>query len=409
MNIENLQKTHHKLISFMNDAGYSKSYISKVSGEIRYILANAENCGWTSYAEIYRHREQQKLSPHTLYQSRIALRLLENYDCNGNYPNGMLQGNLSRKYDFLIEEFKAVIDAYLESSEKSGIKERTIYTRSNCATSFLFHLQNEGCKSLQDVTEKAVLSAFVSDSGEILRGSSAKKSITAVFKACVPQNPEVFTRLLMFLPQLRTARKNIQYLTPDEVSKVVQVLNDKTSALSFRDRAIATLVLYTGLRKCDIAGLKIGSIDWDNDLIHIVQQKTSVPLTLPLRPIVGNAIYDYITKERPQIDCEYIFIRQHAPYYEIGHSALNRICGKIMLASGIRQEDGDRKGFHIFRHRLVTTLLGNGVPQPVISDIVGQTSPASLKPYLYANFTNLKGCALSVERFPVCREVFGNA
>jgi integrase len=409
MNIKNLQATHHKLISFMQDAGYSKSYISKVSREIRYILANAENYGWTSYAEIFRQRENQNLSKSTLYNTRIALRLIENYDKNGKYPNGILQGNLNRKYDLLIEEFKAIIDGYLVVAETSGIKEKTINTRSHCAASFLLHLQNEGCRSLHDITEKAVLSAFVTDSGTILRSSSAKKSIAAVFKACTPQNPEIFTKLLLFLPQLRTARKNIQYLTSDEISKVKQVLNDKATALSLRDKAIAMLVLYTGLRKCDIAGLKISSIDFDNDLINIVQQKTGVPLTLPLRAIVGNAIHDYMTMERPNIDCEYIFIRQHAPYYEIGAQALNRICNKIMLTAGIRQEAGDRKGFHIFRHRLITTLLSNGVPQPVISDIVGQTSPSSLNPYLHANFSNLKECALSIERFPVCEEVFGNA
>jgi len=409
MNLKNLQATHHKLITFMQDAEYSKSYVSKISREIRYILANAENYGWTSYAEIYRHRENQRLSKSTLYDTRIALRLIENYDNNGKYPNGILQGNLSRKYDLLINEFKAVIDGYLIAAGTSGIKEKTIDTRWYCAASFLLHLQNEGCRSLHDITEKAVLSAFVSDSGTILRSSSAKKSIAAVFKACTPQNPEMFTKLLLFLPQLRTARKNIQYLTSDEISKVKQVLNDKTSPLSLRDKAIAMLVLYTGLRKCDITGLKISFIDWDNDLINIVQQKTGVPLTLPLRAIVGNAIHDYMTTERPKIDCEYIFIRQHAPYYEIGAQALNRVCNKIMLAAGIRQEAGDRKGFHIFRHRLVTTLLSNGVPQPIISDIVGQTSPLSLNPYLHANFSHLKECALSVERFPVSREVFGNA
>ena len=409
MNVRNLRETHHKLISFMHDAGYSKIYISKVSSEIRYILANAEKCGWTSYAEIYRHRKNQKLSTSTLCHIRIALRLIENFDINGKYPNGILQRNLSRKYDFLIEEFKSVIDAYLVVAKKSGIKETTIYTRSSCAASFLFHLQNKGCRSLHDITEKSVLSAFVSDSGAILRGSSAKKSIESVFKACIPQNPEMFTRLLLFLPQLRMARKNIQYLASDEILKITQVLNDKTSVLSLRDRAIAMLVLYTGLRKCDITGLKISSIDWNKDIIYIVQHKTRVPLTLPLRPIVGNAIYDYMTKERPKIDCEYIFIRQHAPYYEIGSHALNRVCSKIMLAAGIRQKAGDRKGFHIFRHRLVTTLLGNGVPQPIISDIVGQTSPASLSPYLYANFSKLKECALSVEQFPICTEVFENA
>ena len=35
----------------------------------------------------------------------------------------------------------------------------------------------------------------------------------------------------------------------------------------------------------------------ENDLILINQEKTDVPLKLPLRPVVGNAIYDYICQE----------------------------------------------------------------------------------------------------------------
>lgn len=409
MNLNNLRETHRKLISFMQDSGYSKGYISQVRNEIQYILANVENCGWSSYAEICQHFEKQKLSAKSLSSKRLILNLIERFDNNGTYPNGRLQGSRSSKYDCLNYEFKSIIDEYLVITKTSGIKEKTIDTRVHCAIGFLFHLQETGCDSLNDITEKIVISAFVSDSGTILRRSSAKKSIAAVFKACIPQNPEMFTKLLLFLPQLKTARKNIQYLTSDEVSKVEQVLNDETSPISFRDRAIAMLVLYTGLRKCDITGLKINSIDWDKDVIRIVQRKTRVPLILPLRAVVGNAIHDYIESERPKIDCEYIFIRQRAPYREISSAALKRICDKIMAAAGIRQTPGDRKGFHIFRHRMVTALLGNGIGQPVISAIAGQISPASLDPYLHADFSHIRECALSVERFSVSKEVFEDA
>jgi len=79
-----------------------------------------------------------------------------------------------------------------------------------------------------------------------------------------------------------------------------------------------------------------------------------------------------------------------------------------MKAAGVRQSKGDRKGFHIFRHHLATALLGNGVPQPVISRTLGHTSPASLEAYLSADFLHLKECAINIERFPVSQEVFSH-
>jgi len=79
-----------------------------------------------------------------------------------------------------------------------------------------------------------------------------------------------------------------------------------------------------------------------------------------------------------------------------------------MKAAGIRQSKGDRKGFHIFRHHLATTLLGSGVPQPVISRILGHSAPESLEPYLRADFSHLKECSISIEHFPVPKEVFSH-
>ena len=54
-------------------------------------------------------------------------------------------------------------------------------------------------------------------------------------------------------------------------------------------------------------------IDWSEDLIRVKQQKTDVPLELPLTLIVGNAIFVYITTERPKTGLAEIFLSQGRP------------------------------------------------------------------------------------------------
>jgi integrase len=213
---------------------------------------------------------------------------------------------------------------------------------------------------------------------------------------------------LAFLPALRETRKNVQYLTSEEIQKVKDTLADGENTITLRDKAIGIIALYTGLRGCDIAGLTLGNIDWDRDLIYIRQQKTEAPLELPLTAVVGNAIYDYLTSERPYTESRYIFVSQLKPYKQLKNKSILNVAVRIMKAAGIRQSKGDRKGFHIFRHHFATTLLGNGVPQPVISRTLGHTSPDSLEPYLRADFSHLKECAISIERFPVPKEVLFN-
>jgi integrase len=155
--------------------------------------------------------------------------------------------------------------------------------------------------------------------------------------------------------------------------------------------------------------MELASIDWESDLIKIKQQKTEVSLELPLTAIVGNAIYDYLIKERPPVDCPILFLTQHGPYRGMNSSSICIVAARIMEKAGIRQSKGDRKGFHIFRHHLATTLLNNNVPQAMISDTLGHAAPESVEAYLTADFVHLKECALSIiARFPVSKEVLAD-
>ena len=77
-----------------------------------------------------------------------------------------------------------------------------------------------------------------------------------------------------------------------------------------------------------------------------------------------------------------------------------------MYTANIRQNRGDRKGLHIFRHYFATSLLKNGIPQPVISNALGHTSPDSIAVYLNADLVHLKECSLSIGLYPVRKEVF---
>jgi integrase len=248
------------------------------------------------------------------------------------------------RYHYLSEEFKAVIDYYCAAEKKRGKKDGVIYGESHNGATFLYTLQEKGIKTIEEITEEAVLSVFILPDGSLRRSGSYKKNIAAVVKASIPREPTIFNQILSFLPKLRDTRKNIQYLSPEEITAIKEVLTDKNSPLSLRDRAVGKLAMNTGLRMCDIAGMTKDSIDWDNDLIFIDQQKTEVPLELPLTAVIGNAVYDYLTQERPKTECEYIFVSEHSNDRRLKSGSLGNISDKIMAAAGIRQARR-QKGF----------------------------------------------------------------
>lgn len=404
MDLQNLRGTYPLLLSYMEAESYSKQYIQYIEKDILWIINESSHYAWRSYDDIYQTYVDKWSNKTTLNHKKRRLLVIERFDLESKMPNGLKHAHKSSAYDSLSAEFKDFIDTY-RNLEGLGYSKKYLKSTSYMVCSFLLDLQSKGVNSFKSVTEESVLDVFSSD-GKICRSYNFKYTVEFVFKTCLPfYGDGICSRMLSFLPALPHVKKNVQYLTKEEVWRIKSVLEEDTT-LSLQNKAICLLALYTGMRSSDICSLTFKSIDWDNDLIRIKQQKTGAALVLPLRAVVGNAMFDYITKERPKSSADTIFLTVNAPYRRLHSSNLNAICVSIMGKAGIRQNPGDRKGMHLFRHYLATSLLGYGVEQPIISSTLGHQSPSSLAPYLSADFTHLKECALNIERFPVRKEVF---
>lgn len=404
MDLQNLRDTYPLLLSYMEAESYSKQYIQYIEKDILWIINESSHYAWRSYDDIYQTYVDKWSNKTTLNHKKRRLLVIERFDLESKMPNGLKHAHKSSAYDSLSAEFKDFIDTY-RNLEGLGYSKKYLKSTSYMVCSFLLDLQNKGINSFKSVTEESVLDVFSSD-GKICRSYNFKYTVEFAFKTCLSfYGDGICSRMLSYLPALPHIKKNVQYLTKEEMWRVKSVL-EKDTTLSLQNKAICLLALYTGMRSSDICSLTFKSIDWDNDLIRIKQQKTNAALVLPLRAVVGNAIFDYITKERPKSSADTIFLTVNAPYRRLHSSNLNAICVSIMGKAGIRQNPGDRKGMHLFRHYLATSLLGYGVEQPIISSTLGHQSPSSLAPYLSADFTHLKECALNIERFPVRKEVF---
>jgi integrase len=408
MNFQNLEDHYQELLDFLETNHYSSTYIQKFKKVIRNIQKDPKKKRWDSHKSIYLEYAKGQHSENYLRLLRTIIGALEQFDLYGKYPDGRRRHSLFSRgsYHLLNNEYQELIDFYCKAEKERGKKITTIHGEAMNTASFLYDLQKKGFESLDTVTEEAVLSFFLSDEGELIKSCSYKKNIRAVFKAGIAWKERECQKVLYFLPRLREKRKNIQYLTKEEVQKIRDTIDNPLSGLSKRNRAIGMLLLHTGLRGCDIISLEMDSINWTTEKLWIIQQKTEFPLELPLMPIVGNAIYDYVTTERPESDHNVLFLSGTKPFTPLASRSIGSIVVKILRVVEIRQEKGARKGAHIFRHYLASFLMGNGIPQPIISRTLGHTSPDSLEPYLKADFVHLKECALSIEKFPVAYEVF---
>lgn len=174
---------------------------------------------------------------------------------------------------------------------------------------------------------------------------------------------------------------------------------EKMSRMGKRDYAIFLLASRLGLRASDICLLQFCNLDWERNVINLVQCKTKKEIELPLLDIVGEAIIDYIQYGRPKSDRKTIFLTANAPYTPISVPGLSSIISGIIYKAGIESKDRHH-GAHCLRHSLATQLLNQGTILPVISETLGHSNSQSTMIYLSVDVNGLLRCSLTVPPVP---------
>lgn len=209
---------------------------------------------------------------------------------------------------------------------------------------------------------------------------------------------------------LKVPKQNKYYYPPVpsvwKKEDVVHMLEniDRGNPTGKRDYAILLLVSRLGIRVGDIKSLKLTDLDWIKKTISLKQNKTSNMVTYPILNDIGWALIDYIRDARPISESPYLFLRMNAPFEEFGKDAnLHNIITKHTRNAGITIPKENRHGLHSLRHTLASTLLEQGTPLTVISEVLGHINSKSMGVYLQIGIQGLRECSLDPE------EVFKDA
>lgn len=284
--------------------------------------------------------------------------------------------------------------AHLRAEQKS---KNTSESYRNISCKFLIFIENLGYTDLKAVPLESI-HAFFNDLRNTWEAGSLRTAASGLRSFLNFAEDE--TRLLTVVPdQLLRKRIIIPVLTQDEEQAVWDVL--QTDVVSSRDKAIMTLALLTGLRAADILALRLGDIDWQSDVIRIIQKKTKEPLVLPLLPAMGNALIKYITNDRPASDFQFVFLSCNAPHQPLKeHASCYAIVKKTFSYAGVRLGN-ELKGTRLLRHHVASKMLRKGVALQTISSTLGHVNPDSTNIYLTTDEEKLRNCASTLALIPM--------
>lgn len=179
------------------------------------------------------------------------------------------------------------------------------------------------------------------------------------------------------LPSL--PEKEPEYLKVNEYQRLLKVIWDTASHFyRYRDLAIFSLFLATGIRVSELVGLKLENLDLENQFIK-VRRKGNKEQSIPLSDEVTTILKQYI-KNRPDVECEYVFISKKKG--GIQANTLYCLSKKYLKQAGIKKS---KHGLHLYRHTFLSTLLANDVNAVLLQELAGHRSFETTRRYLHIN------------------------
>ena len=180
-------------------------------------------------------------------------------------------------------------------------------------------------------------------------------------------------------PSTTNNEHNVTYLTRQEIKKIMDGVDKNPYKITAaRDKTIIGLGLATGLRAGAIIGLNIEDIDFDNNVIHVIEKRNKVR-NIEIGEQTAELLRDWIAvrgRAFKDVDTNALFISQK--HNRISPDAINNMIQKYTKEAGIAK--------HITAHKLrsssATNLAAAGVSIQAIAKQLGHSNIAITQRYV---------------------------
>jgi integrase/recombinase XerD len=190
-----------------------------------------------------------------------------------------------------------------------------------------------------------------------------------------------------FLPYPKVRSKLPNILSREEVARLI----DASSSLF--ERTLLMVLYGTGMRRAEIARLKIADIDSQRMVLHVVNGKGGKDRDLPLSPTLLETLRAHWRWLKPQT---YLFpSRLHRDCEQpITDKIVWRACTEAAKRAGIRK----RVTPHLVRHSWATHLLEAGTDLRTIQLLLGHEDLEVTARYLHLSQQHLQQVANPIEQ-----------
>ncbi|MHB0911893.1 MAG: tyrosine-type recombinase/integrase [Armatimonadota bacterium] len=177
-------------------------------------------------------------------------------------------------------------------------------------------------------------------------------------------------------------------LTPKQLEDLISAAEESSNfvELAFRNKAIMTVLIHTGVRRQELVDLALDDVDLEKRVLRVRKGKGNKMRLIPLNRVACEAISDWL-EMRPQSEHEQLFLTRCGGKLYV--TALYDLFRRCMKAAGIEHSNGI--SLHKLRASFATALLNNGCSLVHIQRLLGhQDISTTAAAYLSTDVNSLR-------------------
>lgn len=211
------------------------------------------------------------------------------------------------------------------------------------------------------------------------------KSLARMLRLMYPEYKQ-FAKKIIYLPQKRTQKPLIGYLSHEEMITLFKTVDIKTKE-GFRDYTILHLLFDTGARASEVALLKIDDFDIQRKSIALLGKGKRYRL-VEVWPRTADLLSLYLTRYRTSpkpLYCKSLFINQRGEAFT--RHGIYRLCKKYLSRAFSAQRMSELNPVHSLRHSCAVHMLLNGASITDIKNRLGHVDIQSTMVYLHLSLS----------------------
>lgn len=291
--------------------------------------------------------------------------------------------------------FQEYRDKYLKyMADEQGLSKDTVNGRSSVLKDFLtnIHVEIQSFEGISPGTIDRVLTKKYDRDGYSRRSVQGYATVIRTFLRYAENQQWCHKGLADSVKAPRVYTYETLPSAPkwEDVKKLLA--NCKTNRpTDIRDYAILMLLTVYGMRRSEVAGLRLEDIDWRKEQLYLRRAKGSKPQIFPLSTIVGETIIRYLKEVRSK-HCRLreLFIIRRSPYKALTPGAITAIVTRRLKPLNLLIR---HHGPHALRHACATHLINEGFSLKEISDHLGHQSLETTRIYAKVDLVNLRKVA----------------